>query len=186
MTALQVFSPFDRVDLDRFDDDGGALGRPKPSAASPAPGSRPVVPAAQFSPMGNETRLSLARTTPGQALPRYDGSWWPRSLNLAAELPELLAALARAGRTVARMSVNGDAWTDIPTRFARPGLPPLRVSWYRTLDPRVVTLGAGTRPWIDLLVIAPGTSPARAREVLRRAAAAAPADPAEAIPRTAG
>ncbi|EFC79918.1 DUF5994 family protein [Parafrankia sp. EUN1f] len=181
MTAHPILSSPDRVDLDRFNDDGGAPDLPP--VTSSIPGTQPVAMDPAFSTTSDEVRLSLAPGT--DALP-LDGSWWPRSLKLAAELPGLVTALARAGRTVARMSVNMDAWADIPDRLELSGLPALKVSCFRTLDPRVVTLGAGTRPWIRLLVIPPNTAPARAHEVLRLASAGSLTGPTDAILRTAG
>ena len=181
VTAHQTFSSLDRVDFDRFNDDGGAPDRP--AVISSAPANQPVTTDPPFSAAGDEARLSLAS---GTDCPPLDGSWWPRSRNLAAELPGLAAALTLAGKTIARMSVNVDAWTDIPGRLTRPGLPALRVSWFRTLDPRVVTLGAGTQPRPRLLVIPPDTAPARAREVLRLAGAGALTGSTDEILRTAG
>lgn len=181
MTAHPILSSPDRIDLDRFNDDGGAPDLP--SITSSIPGTQPMPMGPVFSTTGDEARLSLARGT--DALP-LDGSWWPRSLRLAAELPGLVTTLARAGRTVARVSVNMDAWADIPDRLKPSGLPALKVSCFRTLDPRVVTLGAGTRPWIRLLVIPPDTTPARAHELLRLASAGSLTGPTDTILRTAG
>jgi hypothetical protein len=181
VTAHSVFSSLDRGDLDRFDDDGGAPD--PPSVTSSVPDTQPVAMDPVFSATGDEARLSLASGT--DSLP-LDGSWWPRSVNLAAELPGLVTALTRAGRTVARMSVNMDAWTDIPVRLTRPGLPTLKVSRFRTLEPRVVTLGAGTQPRIYLLVIPPDTAPACACGLLRLAGAGALTGSTDVIPRTAG
>jgi hypothetical protein len=168
MTTGQTISLLDQADFARFDDDGGAPTplRPQPTGT----GARPADPTSGVGVrvgVGVGTggpRLSL---TPLRGQGSFDGGWWPRTLSLADELPELVTELAAADETVTRVSVNGDTWTDIPGRLAQPGRPALRVSWYRTLDPHVVTVGGGARPRIRLLVIPPDAAPGPAREVLR-------------------
>lgn len=173
MTTGQLVSLPDRADSARFDDDGGA-----PDGFSVTSASTPVTPSAADGP-----RLSL-----GQARGRgsFDGAWWPRSWRLARELPALVAALSAAGDTTARVSVNGDIWTDIPSRVAQTTRPPLRVSWFHTLDPHTVTLGAGNRARTVLLVIPPDTAPEAAAQVQRMAAAGSLSGPSSQILRHAG
>ncbi|WP_231982872.1 DUF5994 family protein, partial [Nocardia sp. 852002-20019_SCH5090214] len=43
-----------------------------------------------------------------------DGAWWPRSTDLATELPELLAALATRLGPVDRIVYDPDSWTPPP------------------------------------------------------------------------
>ncbi|MCM3923518.1 DUF5994 family protein, partial [Frankia sp. AiPs1] len=147
MTSPHVL-PADRDDMARFDGDGGAPPQPLATRAF-------------------ATRLSLS---PARGQGSFDGSWWPRTMGLAEELPGLLAALAGAGEGVRRMSVNLDAWTAIPRQAEGPKLPRVRVDSFRTLDPRVVTAGGGSnggRPRLRLLVIPPGAASGPARAVLR-------------------
>ena len=59
-----------------------------------------------------------------------DGGWWPRSDDLAAELPELLAQMSTAGYQVRRVAYNLDAWDPAPRRL--------------TVAGRVVRLGGTT------------------------------------------
>jgi hypothetical protein len=159
MTTGQMISTLDQADFARFDDDGGAPSRlrPQPTQARP-----------------DEPRLSMA---PARGQGAFDGGWWPRTLILADELPGLVTALRTADEPITRVSVNGDAWPNIPDRLAQLGRPALRVSWYRTLDPHVVTLGGGTRPRIRLLVVPPDAAAGPASEVLRSAAAGLLAGP---------
>lgn len=166
MTAGQMIPTFDPAEGARFDDDGAParLG-PRPLrtvARTPAPDLGAVV-------VGDVApRLAM---TPVLGRGPFDGVWWPRTLRLADELPGLIAALASVDDTIYRVSVNGDAWSDIPSRLPRPVRPAVRVSWYRTLDPHVVTVGGETRPPIRLLVIPPDTAAGAAGEMLRSGAA---------------
>src|SRR3954470_1677821 len=46
-----------------------------------------------------------------------DGAWWPRSGDLAVELPDLLAVLSvRLGR-IDRVLYNLDEWAKLPTKL---------------------------------------------------------------------
>jgi hypothetical protein len=166
MTTGQTISISDRADFARFDDDGGAPAHLRPQPTGTGTGAGPAGPTSGVGAGG--PRLSLA---PVRGRGSVDGGWWPRTSRLVDELPGLVAALSAADEAITRVSVNGDAWTDIPSRLAQPGGPTLRVSWFRTLDPHVVALGGGYRPWIYLLVIPPDAAAGPASEVLRSAAA---------------
>ncbi|MBZ9645234.1 DUF5994 family protein, partial [Streptomyces sp. PSKA30] len=89
---------------------------------------------------------------------RLDGVWWPRSYDLLAELPPLLAALPRAWGHIARVTVNGAAWS------AAPGRMPVAnqvVRLHRTAASHapdtVVLLAPGHGRW-DLLIVPPDTT----------------------------
>lgn len=181
MTTDQMISTFDQADLTRFDDDGGApTTRLRPQPASTRP--RPAEPTSGIS----EDRLCLS-LAPVRGQGSFDGAWWPQTLRLAHELPGLVTALSTADETITRVSVNGDAWTDIPSRLAQPGRPTVRVGcWFRTLDPHVVTVGGGGRPPIRLLVIPPDAAAGPASQVLRLVAAGRLAGPPSQILHDAG
>ncbi len=144
MTTDQMISTFDQADLAQFDDDGGApTTRLRPQPASTR--TRPAEPTFRIS--GERPRLSL---TPVRGQGSFAGAWWPQTLRLAHELPGLVTALSTADETITRVSVNGDAWTDIPGRLAQPGRPTIRGGcWFRTLDPHVVTWAATNPPSHD-------------------------------------
>lgn len=58
-------------------------------------------------------RLVLApRPTPGGV----DGRWWPRTRDLAVELPALIAAVAQRFGAVDRVSLDPEAWYHRPRR----------------------------------------------------------------------
>ncbi|WP_030733611.1 DUF5994 family protein, partial [Streptomyces sp. NRRL S-237] len=57
-------------------------------------------------------RLSLTPKTTLAGL--LDGAWWPRSRDLAAELPPLAAALQEPWGRVTRVTVNPARWPVVP------------------------------------------------------------------------
>ncbi|MFI9561270.1 DUF5994 family protein [Nonomuraea endophytica] len=100
-----------------------------------------------------------------------DGAWWPRTRDAAAELPALISAIdQRLGRAVLRVGLHLDAWDHIPRRIPALGRQ-IRVGWFRSADPHLITLTiAGTTP-ITLLVIPSGAANGPAMAALRLAAA---------------
>ncbi|MFB4267939.1 DUF5994 family protein [Nonomuraea sp. GTA35] len=100
-----------------------------------------------------------------------DGAWWPRTRDAAAELPALISAVdQRLDRAVLRVGVHVDAWDHLPRRIPARGRQ-VRVGWFRSADPHLITLSiAGTVP-ITLLVIPPRTAAGPAMAALALAAA---------------
>jgi hypothetical protein len=88
-----------------------------------------------------------------------DAAWWPRSRDLAAELPALMTVLWTAGRDVTRVTYNLHAWDTAPRRMQIEGRS-VRLGGFASSDPVTVRL---SDPWgrerIDVLVIAPDTAP---------------------------
>ncbi|MEU3269755.1 DUF5994 family protein [Saccharomonospora sp. NPDC006951] len=102
------------------------------------------------------TRRSLRlRTKPDGAASGYvDGAWWPRSRDLAAELPELLAVLeARQGR-IERVTYNLTAWEPTPRRLTPDGHP-VRLEGFRSQHPDTITVAGQDRQRLTLLVVPP-------------------------------
>ncbi|MEV4109070.1 DUF5994 family protein [Nonomuraea sp. NPDC049695] len=97
-----------------------------------------------------------------------DGAWWPYSLDAAAELPGLIAAVdRRLGRTTLRVTVYRHAWDHLPRRIPARGRQ-VRVGWFGQADPPVVTLSFDRAEPIVLLVIPPraGSGTAQAALIL--------------------
>ena len=46
-----------------------------------------------------------------------DGAWWPRSRDIAVELPALIAALTEYLGPVTRIGLDATAWEQLPTRL---------------------------------------------------------------------
>jgi len=86
-----------------------------------------------------------------------DGGWWPRSRDLAAELPAMIAELGARIGPVTRVSFHLGGWDPAPRRL--PSGP--RLEGFRTTDPRTVTVvdRSGTR-LVLLVVPAPTDGPA--------------------------
>lgn len=116
----------------------------------------------------NETadlRIELRR--PGGVDTFVDGGWWPRSLDLTAELPSLVAAVEAAGyREVHRVSYALTAWNGPPLRTAVRGRV-IKLGGFRSQDPAEVALvdSSGWRR-VTIAVIPPDADPAAARRAL--------------------
>ncbi|HWD06315.1 MAG TPA: DUF5994 family protein [Amycolatopsis sp.] len=98
-----------------------------------------------------------------------DGAWWPRSRNLSAELPALLAALRpRLGR-VERITYNLTVW-DLAVRKAAVGREAVRLDGFFSQSPDLLTaIGTGGRTRLTLLVVPPETPDLDAQRVLMTA-----------------
>jgi hypothetical protein len=104
---------------------------------------------------GIDVRVSL-RADAGWGDATYDGAWWPRSQDLATELPELVIELSRRGVRVERFAYSLDAWSPVPRKFAVPGRT-VRTGGFRSIDPQVVSLTWAGGRRADLLVVPPET-----------------------------
>src|SRR3954470_10808681 len=101
--------------------------------------------------------LSAPLNTPH---PAVDGAWWPRSTDLAAELPSLVAALDERGLRISRISYSLSAWDTTPHRVQAGGrrVPP---GVFGAIAPTRVSLtpaGGAGQP-VDLRVVPPDTDP---------------------------
>src|SRR5918994_4022842 len=65
---------------------------------------------------GIDVRVSL-RDNAGDGASAFDGAWFPRTRDLAVELPELIAELDRRGLRVERFTYPLDAWTPVPRKL---------------------------------------------------------------------
>ncbi|MBN6054264.1 hypothetical protein JYK22_20145, partial [Nonomuraea sp. RK-328] len=114
--------------------------------------------------IASAVRLSLNPALDRRAT--VDGAWWPYTRDAAAELPGLIAAVdQRLGRTTLRVGVYRDAWEHIPRRIPARGRQ-VRIGWFRSSDPRVITLILAGAEHITLLVIPPDTADGHAEAVL--------------------
>nr|WP_225956302.1 DUF5994 family protein [Amycolatopsis lexingtonensis] len=98
-----------------------------------------------------------------------DGAWWPRTPDLAAELPDLLAALAGRLGDAERVTYNLTAW-EPPGRRLTIGGRLVRLEGFRSQHPATLTvIGPGGRRRLTLLTVPPGTEAGIAGQVLRTA-----------------
>ncbi|MER5435161.1 DUF5994 family protein [Streptomyces sp. NPDC002588] len=126
------------------------------TALQPPPPSVPVL------------RLSLA---PHGTMPRpIDGAWWPRSYDLLAELPRLLAGLPPDWGHITSVTVNGSTWSSTPGRMLVCNqVVRLRRTAAVSAPHTVVLLAPGQGRW-DLLVVPPDTTEQAARPLMAAAA----------------
>jgi hypothetical protein len=116
---------------------------------------------------------------PGTARTGFvDGGWWPRSRDLRAQLPDLVAALhTRIGGTVGpiqRIGFGRSQWDPIGKERLVTATGQVAFDGFQAFTPDLVWMvGRFTdQTPITLLVVPPETSEADATEALRRAATA--------------
>ncbi|MCX4787789.1 MULTISPECIES: DUF5994 family protein [unclassified Streptomyces] len=108
-----------------------------------------------------------------------DGAWWPRSQDIGAELPGLIAALTEHLGPILRVGLDAGAWEELPTRLV--------------IDDRVVHIDSfpvgddtilitrGDQDHFTLLVVPPHATPEAARAAMGRAVQAGNVTQAEQI-----
>jgi hypothetical protein len=126
----------------------------------------PAVPSQTQPPQPLRVRLAPPGVKPG----RLDGAWWPRSRDLAAELPSLIHALDPRWGRVTHLSVNSALWPVVPRKVPATGHV-VRVGWFSPeLDRHGLLVLSYTVGRWDLLVIPPETGPAAADRLMTAAA----------------
>jgi hypothetical protein len=117
---------------------------------------------------GIDVRVSL-RADAGTGGSAFDGAWFPRSRDLTAEVPELIAELDRRGVRIERFTYALDAWSPAPRKVVVQGRT-VRTGGFRSMDPGIVCLtwdGGSKRA--DLLVVPPETDVLTGARALRLA-----------------
>jgi hypothetical protein len=115
---------------------------------------------------GIDVRVSF-RDDGGSDDSAFDGAWWPRSRELAAEVPELIAELERRGVRIERFTYALDAWRPAPRKVIVNGRV-IRTGGFRSMDPQVVCLTwHGGQRRADLLVVPPETDVLTGARALR-------------------
>jgi hypothetical protein len=110
-----------------------------------------------------DVRLRLKPAAPSSG--HVDGSWWPRSRDLAAELPTLLAAVAARVGSTERVSYHLGDWGPVGRSVDLDGGFAVRLSGFRFQHPDTIDV-LGPQRRITLLVIPPETSPLTADAAL--------------------
>lgn len=104
-----------------------------------------------------------------------DGGWWPRSRDLAAELPGLLSELAGPWGRIERVSYNLTVWGPVPRKLVV-GNSVVRLAGYRSQHPDTIDVISGRR-LITILVVPPEASTELAQRALTAAADPDDVDP---------
>ena len=116
---------------------------------------------------GIDVRVSL-RDDAGEGTSAFDGAWWPRSRDLAVEVPELIAELERRGVRVERFTYALEAWSAPVDRKIVVGGRIVRTGGFRSMDPQVVCISwEGGAKRADLLVVPPETDVVTGARALR-------------------
>ncbi|ORV93763.1 hypothetical protein AWC11_05720 [Mycobacterium interjectum] len=101
-----------------------------------------------------------------------DGAWWPKSLDLRSELPDLLAVFGCWIGAVHRVVYDPSVWLPAPTRLIRHremvSLNPYRLVFSDT----IYLVGTHSRDAV-LFVLAPSSSGDEARRLLHEVATSA-------------
>ena len=115
---------------------------------------------------GIDVRVSL-RAEAGDGSSAFDGAWFPRTRDLAVELPELIAELDRRGLRIERFTYPLGAWAPVDRKIVVQGRV-VRTGGFRSMDPGVVCLTwAGGMRRADLLVVPPETDVLTGARALR-------------------
>ncbi|MBZ4319387.1 DUF5994 family protein [Streptomyces huiliensis] len=108
-------------------------------------------------------RLETTRTREGI----LDGAWWPRSRDIAAELPGLVAALTEHLGPITRVGLDAAAWEELPTRLTV-GDRVVHLDSFPVGDDTVL-ITRGDNDHFALLVVPPDMGPEAARAAMARA-----------------
>jgi hypothetical protein len=102
---------------------------------------------------GIDVRVRLRRAG-ATAETSFDGAWWPRSRDLATELPELVAALDLLGVRVERFTHPVQPWGPVDRKVAVNGRV-VRTGGFSSMDPQLVSITVDGGRRLDLLVVPP-------------------------------
>ena len=109
-------------------------------------------------------RLETTRSREGS----LDGAWWPRSRDIAAELPALVSALAEYLGPITRIGLDAEAWDELPTRLVVEGRV-VHIDSFPIGDDTVLISREGQDHFV-LLVVPPHATPEAARTAMAHAA----------------
>lgn len=114
-----------------------------------------------------------------------DGAWWPHSRDLVAEAGQLVADFPDEVGRVSRLVFSTPDW-DQPGDGPRPrrlqtARGTVKIGTFPRDDTHVVVLTLSTHQRVVVLVVPPDTDPARAAEVMERAATVTNTDTADTL-----
>lgn len=124
-------------------------------------------PHAQTTAPGTHSPLRLRLKPNGPSTGFVDGAWWPRSRDLAAEVPALAEELAVRLGPAQRVAFGLSSWDTPPRRFLV-GDSRVRLEGFLHQDQHIVHV-TGDRGRISLLLVPPATEEHAARDALTAA-----------------
>jgi len=133
-----------------------------------------------MSPPARHTPLRLRLKPKAPATGYVDGAWWPRSRDLAVELPALAEVLAvRLGR-VERVAYALSTWDTAPRRLEVDGFR-VRLEGFLYQDQNIMYVTGANRGRISLLVVPPVMAGSAGHDALMTAGRRGNADRPEEI-----
>jgi hypothetical protein len=121
----------------------------------------------EHAPPAHTPRLRLKPKAPTSGY--VDGAWWPHSVDLISELPDLLAVLSvRLGR-ISRVIYSLGEWAEAPKKLSVGGRD-VRLDGYRLQPSGTVEILGLSGNKVVLLVVAPDLDPAQAHAIMMTAA----------------
>lgn len=111
-------------------------------------------------------RLQLDPNRPAE--PYLDGAWWPRSPELSAELPALLAALSSDLGSIALVGYHREAWNAAPGNLDLDGHS-VHLQGFVSPNPPTLVVIADTGRRVTLRVVPPVTDEASASQAMAAA-----------------
>ncbi|MFE0766395.1 DUF5994 family protein [Streptomyces smyrnaeus] len=109
--------------------------------------------------------LRLETTSDRTAM--FDGAWWPRSREAAAQLPALITALTARLGPIARVGLDSSAWEDAPRSLVIDGHT-VRVDWSPVGDNTMIVT-RGEQDHFSFLLIPPQAPAPTARTAMTMA-----------------
>ncbi|WP_327245222.1 DUF5994 family protein [Streptomyces sp. NBC_01320] len=97
----------------------------------------------------------------------FDGAWWPRTRDIASQLPCLIDALVARLGPVARVGLDASAWDDTPAHLVIGGRT-VRIDW-SAVDDSTMIVTRGHQDHFSFLVIPPQATAAAARAAMAMA-----------------
>jgi hypothetical protein len=112
-------------------------------------------------------RIQLAPPIEQRTL--LDGGWWPRSRDPLTELPGLILAIDAVRGPIRQLALGLHGWDARPKRLFL-GDRKIRLGFFESQTPALLTATAGNGERVDLLVIPPDTPVETAQAALHTAA----------------
>lgn len=100
-------------------------------------------------------RLRMQSTGASRTL--LDGGWWPRSTDPVAELPGLILAIDSLHGPITELVLSAEGWDSHPGRLGINGRV-LRMGYFSSQPPSLLTAICANGDRVDLLVVAPDTA----------------------------